>query len=99
MTMQLDWEGQPNAPLMTLTDYDAEYDFTSFGGIHNNADARTGKVLFTTTGYTASGEGGTVVLQFKKLRPEGGSLLFTEAIGPTTGSLAFSGIAPTITVV
>ena len=42
-------------------------DFSKFGGIPNNAGTGvTGDVLFTTTGYTGSGDGGHIYLWFKK---------------------------------
>ncbi len=49
------------------SDEAASEDYSAFGGIKDNSGAgSTGDVLFTTTGYSASGDGGYIVLRFKK---------------------------------
>ena len=62
------WDATANVNLVELpSDENYSADFSSFGGIDNNAGTGvTGDVLFTTTGYTASGDGGSIVLKFKK---------------------------------
>jgi hypothetical protein len=62
------WDATANVSLVELpSDENYSADFSSFGGIDNNAGSGvTGDVLFTTTGYTASGDGGSIVLKFKK---------------------------------
>ncbi len=62
------WDATANINLVELpSDDDLSQDFSRFGGIKDNTGAgSTGDVLFTTTGYTASGDGGTIVLKFKK---------------------------------
>lgn len=62
------WDADTNVNLVELpTDEAYEADFSDIGGITNNAGTGvTGDVLFTTTGYTASGDGGSIVLTFKK---------------------------------
>lgn len=62
------WDATANVNIVELpADDDYSADYSSFGGIDNNAGAGvTGDVLFTTTGYTAGGDGGVIVLHFKK---------------------------------
>ncbi len=62
------WDATANIDLVELpSDDDLNQDFSRFGGIKDNSGTgSTGDVLFTTTGYTASGDGGTIVLRFKK---------------------------------
>lgn len=86
---KLMWDGAPDVDLIELSTGEGELDFTEFGGVVNNASQQSGDVLFTTTGYTASGDGGHFTLYFKKKNAEG----FSEQ--PGTGSLTISGLAPT----
>jgi hypothetical protein len=62
------WDATANVSIIELpSDENYSADFSCFGGIDNNAGSGvTGDVLFTTTGYTASGDGGSIVLKFKK---------------------------------
>jgi hypothetical protein len=62
------WDATANVALVEIpSDDPVSDDFSEFGGIKNNSGAgSTGDVLFTTTGYTAAGDGGTIVLRFKK---------------------------------
>jgi hypothetical protein len=90
-SVKLSWDGGPDVDLLELTNGYGCVDYSDIGGITNNASAQSGDVLFTTTDYGASGEGGHFVLEFKKKTgPE-----LTDA-SPATGSLTFTGYAPTI---
>ena len=62
------WDATTNINLVELpSDETINQDFSRFGGIKDNSGTgSTGKILFTTTGYTASGDGGTIVLRLKK---------------------------------
>jgi len=61
------WDGTANVEAVNL-DGEGVHDFTHVGGIKNNAGAgATGDVLFTTTGYTAAGDGGHMLLEFAKV--------------------------------
>lgn len=62
------WDATTDVALVELpTNQSIEQDFTRFGGIPNNAGSgATGDVNFTTTGYTASGDGGHILLHFRK---------------------------------
>jgi len=64
----LAWDATTNIDLIYFpSDADVTQDFSRFGGIPNNAGTGvTGDVVFTTTGYTASGDGGLIYLWFKK---------------------------------
>ena len=85
------WEGGPNVNLLELTSGEGEIDLTDIGGVVNNATDQSGDVLFTTTDYGASGEGGHIVLHFKKRNP---SEDLTD-VSPATASLGLSGQTPT----
>lgn len=62
------WDATANVDLAQIpADELVSEDYTGFGGIKDNSGSgSTGDVLFTTTGYEASGEGGYIVLRFKK---------------------------------
>jgi len=62
------WDATTNVSLVEIpSDEYVKLDFSKFGGIKDNSGAgSTGDVLFTTTGYTASGDGGHIYLKFKK---------------------------------
>jgi len=62
------WDATSNIDLIEIpSDEPINQDFSRFGGIKDNSGTgSTGKVLFTTTGYTASGDGGSIFLKFKK---------------------------------
>jgi len=64
------WEGGPSADLIQLTSGEGSVDFNDSGGIVNNAAKQSGDVLFTTDDYAASGEGGHILLHFKKRNPQ-----------------------------
>jgi len=83
------WEGGPSADLIQLTSGEGEVDFNDSGGIVNNATAQSGDVLFTTTDYGASGEGGHILLHFRKRNP---SEDLTD-VSPATASLGLTGQA------
>jgi hypothetical protein len=65
---KLAWDATTDVDLIEIpTDQSMEQDFSKFGGIKNNAGTgATGDVLFTTTGYSASGDGGHIYLWFQK---------------------------------
>lgn len=67
-TLSLLWNADANVDLFYIPDSeDVNQDFSRFGGIPNNAGTGAdGDVLFTTVGYTASGDGGILYLWFKK---------------------------------
>jgi hypothetical protein len=67
-TCSLLWDATANVDLVYIPDEETvNLDFSKFGGIPNNAGSgATGDVLFTTVGYTASGDGGIIYLHFKK---------------------------------
>jgi len=62
------WDASANIDIVELpTDDDFSQDFSSNGGIKDNSGSgSTGDVLFTPTGYTAGGDGGSIFLCFKK---------------------------------
>ena len=64
----LEWDATTNVDLIELpADDDLSVDYKRIGGIKDNGGAgSTGDVMFTTTGYTASGDGGHIYLKFKK---------------------------------
>ena len=65
---KLVWDATANVDLIEIPSDDVlTRDFRYYGGIKNNSGAgSTGDVMFTTTGYTASGDGGHIYLKFKK---------------------------------
>ena len=65
-TAALEWDATTDVGLIQL-DGEGHQDFRAVGGIKNNAGSgATGDVLITTTGYTASGDGGHIVMKFRK---------------------------------
>lgn len=65
-TVKLLWDATADVDLVEMGNSD-DFDFSQEGGIVNNAGSGvTGDVNFTTTGYTAAGDGGSFVLHFKK---------------------------------
>ena len=62
------WDATTDIDLIELpTDEQVVQDFRQFGGIKDNGGSgSTGDVMFTTTGYTASGDGGHIYLWFRK---------------------------------
>jgi hypothetical protein len=65
---KLMWNATTNIDIVEFpTDEPFEQDYSEFGGIKNNAGTGAdGDVLITTTGYTASGDGGHIYLWFRK---------------------------------
>lgn len=66
---KLVWDATTDIDLIEMPANSADsQDFSKFGGIKDNSAAAnsTGDVMFTTTGYTASGDGGHIYLCFKK---------------------------------
>jgi len=62
------WNATANVSLIDIPSDDPyTQDFSESGGIKDNSGSGSnGDVLFTTTGYTASGDGGHIYLRFKK---------------------------------
>ncbi len=70
MSCNLSWEsGDTDLTLIDLPSGEGEFDFSDMGGITNNVSLPTGNVVFTTTGYGTAGDGGSIVLEFKKKSP------------------------------
>ncbi len=65
---KLVWDATANVDLVEIpSDEPINQDFRRFGGIKDNSGSgSTGDVMFTTTGYTASADGGSIFLEFKK---------------------------------
>lgn len=92
----LEWEsGATNVDLLEMYDGPASMDFSGVGGITNNATLPTGNVVFTTTGYTASGDGGHFILWFRK---KGSTTVIQLNPEVSSVSLSLTGNAPTIVV-
>ena len=89
---KLQWDGGPDVDLIELNSGFGRLDFSDVGGIKNNATDQSGDVVFTTTGYTASGNGGHILLEFKKRARTGfaGAGLGGD-IEVSTGSLTLAG--------
>lgn len=65
----LEWDATTDKGIMTLTPESgvSEADFRDFGGIPNDAGTGvTGDILLTTTGFTASGDTGWLLLEVVK---------------------------------
>ena len=61
------WDADTDVDLLELAAGEGEVDFTSIGGLTDDSGTgTTGDVNITTTGYTASGDGGTIILHFRK---------------------------------
>ena len=86
---KLAWDGGPDTDLLELASGNGDVDFSDIGGIVNNAADQSGDVVFTTTDYGASGEGGHIILEFKKRSP-----VELADVSPATASLSFSSDAP-----
>lgn len=65
---KLAWDATTDVDLVEIPSDEAfSQDYSKFGGIKDNSAAgSTGDVVFTTTGYTAAGDGGHIYLCFKK---------------------------------
>lgn len=62
---QLIWDATANVNMLDLTDGDSSSDFTSIGGLQNNAGTGvTGDILFATSGLAS--KDGTFILHLKK---------------------------------
>lgn len=61
------WDATTDVDLLELAEGEGEVDFTSIGGLTDDSGTgTTGDVNITTTGYTAAGDGGTIILHFRK---------------------------------
>lgn len=66
-TARLEWDATGDDELFHLSEGDGIYDFTCFGGIPNPKSAgSTGDLTITTTGFTAAGDEGVLVLYCRK---------------------------------
>ena len=93
LSCKLSWDGGPDVDLLEMSDGDGKVDYSDIGGITNNATQQSGDVLFTTDNYTASGDGGHFILEFKK---KSGTDLSDAS--PPTGSIGFTGNVPVISI-
>jgi len=89
MSAKLAWEGATDVDLLQLTNGEGEVDFSEFGGVVNNATVPTGNVVYTTTGFGTAGDGGSIVLEFKKKSRS--TAILAEEGEPGTGSMALAG--------
>ena len=94
MSCKLAWEAAADVDLLELASGDGSVDFSDMGGIANNASLPTGNIVFTTTGYGTAGDGGSMVLEFKKKSSTTVALQQDES--PATGSIAITGLLPTL---
>jgi len=92
LSCKLSWDAAPDVDLIEMSDGSGEVDFSRFGGVVNSGEDQTGDVLFTTTNYTASGDGGHFTLWFKKRLASA----ILQDISPLAGSAAIAGLAPEI---
>lgn len=68
-TAKLIFAGATPANALHIPDYEAHYNSKEigyFGGIPNNAVTPTGDILLTTTGFTAAGDQGTIIIELEK---------------------------------
>lgn len=66
---KLSWDATTDVDLVEIPSDEPKFkqDYSRIGGIKDDSGAgSTGDVMFTTTGYTASGDGGHIFLKFKK---------------------------------
>ena len=89
MSANLSWEGATDVDLLELANGDGSVDFSDMGGITNNASLPTGNVVYTTTGYGTAGDGGSIILEFKKKSPS--SAITVEEADVGTGSMSLTG--------
>lgn len=90
MSAKLAWEsGTTDVDLLQLAAGDGEADFSEVGGVANNATLPTGNIVYTTTGYDAAGDGGSLVLEFKKKSSTTVALQSNPDV--STGSMSIAG--------
>jgi hypothetical protein len=66
MKVQILWDATSNVEAYKLLDTEGYYDFSSFGGLQNNAGSgKTGDILFTTVGH-ANTETYNIILDMTK---------------------------------
>jgi hypothetical protein len=65
-TVILNWEGTPNATLVTLDGRGMFPVGPNFGGIQNDASSPTGNILLSTSGYASGTMVATIVLHCVK---------------------------------
>lgn len=66
MDVQLLWDASTDVEAIHLKDSHGEFDFTSFGGLTNNASSPTGDIMFTTANHT-SADWYWIVLEMTKM--------------------------------
>lgn len=59
------WAGTPNVYCCTIPEGDAHQCFREFGGLVNNATAKNGDILLSTTGL-GNGDAGTIILVLER---------------------------------
>ena len=92
---KLQWEGPSSKDLIEMQGTWGDYDFSCNGGIVNNATDQTGNITYTTTGYGAGGDGGHIILYFKK---RSGTAVTSPSPDMLVGTLTLTGTTPTVTV-
>lgn len=70
LELQLQWNGTPNSPILPLAGR-GRMSFIDFGGLVNNAAAKTGKIDLLTTGWTSGTQVFSLVLELVKVGPIG----------------------------
>ena len=66
MDVKLLWDASTDVEAIHLKDSHGEFDFTSFGGLTNNASSPTGDIMFTTANHT-SADWYWIVLEMTKM--------------------------------
>ena len=95
MSCKLAWEsGTTDTDLLQLSEGEGEVNFSEVGGVVNNATLPTGNVVFTTNGYGTAGDGGSMVLEFKKKSSTAVALQDNPDVA--VGSVTITGQALTI---
>ena len=88
MSAKLAWEGAADVDLIQLSSGDGAVDFSETGGIVNNASIPTGNVVYTTTGFGTTGDGGSMVLEFKKKSRSAAIAALEADVGTASMSIA-----------
>ena len=61
------WDATTNVEFLQLTEGETDYDWTSVGGLQNNAGAGvTGDILISTTDFAQSGDQGSITIHVQK---------------------------------
>ena len=94
MSAKLAWEGATDVDLIQLAEGDGDVDFSEIGGVANNVTLPTGNIVYTTTGYGTAGDGGSMVLEFKKKSST--TVALQQDVEPGIGSMAITGLVPNL---